>query len=268
ISVTTDKTVTAFTNKGNAFKIDPTVLGDFKWKDKGLEFAKTFGAADGEKVIAMFDLSSLTPETNLLFFTRGGMIKKTAVSEYGLLKSTYQAVKLKDDDELIAVEVDETADSEVSILFVTKDGMGLNAATDDIPLQGRVSGGVKGMMLGDGDFCTSICQVRPSDYFVVVTNKGFAKKVISSEVDKLARYRKGVKVVELKGDSSNGTCVMASGKVTNNHELVVVTEDDASSLVFEGILEDTRSSKGSRIAPTSIDVKKANIRVVLPIDKK
>ena len=268
ISITTDKTITAFTNKGNAFKIDPTVLGDYKWRDKGIEFAKTFGAAEGEKVVAMFDLSALAPDTNLLFFTKNGMIKKTAVSEYGLLKSVYQAAKFKDDDELIGVEVDETSNPDVSILLISSAGMGLNADTSDIPLQGRMSGGVKGMMLGEGEYCTSVCQVHQDSYFVVVTNKGYAKKVIVSEVDKLARYRKGVKVVDLKGESSNGTSVVASGLVQANAELVVVTEDDASALSFASISEDTRSSRGSRLGAKDIDVKSANIRVILPIDKK
>ena len=269
IQVTTDKTLTAFTNKGNAYKIDPSVLGDYKWKDKGLEFAKVFGAADDERIVAMFDLSSLKPDTNLLFFTRDGMIKKTAVLEYGLLKSIYQAAKLKDDDEVISIEIDETQNPDVSIMFVAESGMGLLAAVDDIPLQGRVSGGVKGMMLAESDHIVWAGQVKNDDYFVILTNKGFAKKVISSEVDKLARYRKGVKVVELKGDASNGSRVVAAGKVAENSDLVVVTADgDASAIGFGNISEDTRSSKGTRLSPSSADVTIANIRVTMPIDKK
>jgi len=267
ITVTTDKTITAFTNKGNAYKIDPTVLGDYKWKDKGLDFAKTFNAAPNEKIVAMFELSSLSQDTNLLFFTKSGMVKKTAVSEYGLLKSIYQAVKLKDDDELINVEVDKTNDPNVSIMFVTHDGMSLNALTDDIPLQGRVSGGVKGMMLAESDYCTSVTQVLPQNYIYICTNKGYAKKVLASEIDKLARYRKGVKIVELKGDASNGSFVSASGIADKYHDLVIVTADDAASIKFDNVSEDTRSSRGSRVSVSDTNVTNAYIRINSPIDK-
>ena len=264
LPVTTDKTVIAFTNLGNAYKIDPSVLGDYKWKDKGIDFAKTFGAAENEKIVALYDLSTLLPETNLMFFTRAGMIKKTAVSEYGLLKSIYQAIKLKEGDELMSVEVESPSST---ILFVTHGGMTLNALTNDIPLQGRVSGGVKGMMLDDADYCECVAQVTPDDYVVILTNKGYAKRVLTSEIDKLARYRKGVKALELKGDAYNGSCVVCAGIVKPNRELVVVTQDDASSLNLKNVSEDTRASKGSRLSTSEINVVSANLREISPIDK-
>ena len=76
-----------------------------------------------------------------------------------------------------------------------------------------------------------------------------------------------MKIVELKGDSSNGTSVVASGVADKHHELVVVTQDDASSLNFDNIYEDTRSSRGSRVSTASIDVISSFVRVVSPIDK-
>ena len=58
------------------------------------------------------------------------MIKKTALNEYIIAKSSYQAMKLKAGDELISVEFDKP---DTSIMFVTKKGMGLNAEKSDIP---------------------------------------------------------------------------------------------------------------------------------------
>ena len=145
-------------------------------------------------------------------------------------------------------------------MFVTKDGMCLNALTDDIPLQGRVSGGVKGMMLSDSDYCVMISQVSAGDLVAVVTNKGYAKKVLSSEIDKLARYRKGVKIIDLKGESSNGSSVVGAGIERENTELVIVTDDEASAISFSSVNEDTRSSKGSKLGVTKNNVTSVNVR--------
>ena len=263
IATTTDKTILAFTNLGNAYKIDPSVLGDYKWKDKGLDFVKTMNADAREKIVFMFELGSLKDDQNLLFFTKAGMVKKTAVSEYALLKSVYQAVKLKDDDELISVEVENT-NPDTTILFVTRDGMSLNSLTNDIPLQGRVSGGVKGIMLSGDDFVVSANQVSASDNVVIVTNKAYAKRVLSSEIDKLARYRKGVKIIDLKGDQANGTRVVCAGVEKESCELVVIMEDESACLAMKSVKEDTRSSKGSKLGVNKANVLAANLRVVEP----
>jgi len=261
VSTSTDKTILAFTNLGNAYKIDPSVLGDYKWKDKGLDFVKTFNADTREKIVFMYEVGALKEEQNLLFFTKAGMIKKTAVSEYMLLKSVYQAVKLKDDDYLISVEVEKT-EPDTTIMFVTRDGMSLNALTNDIPLQGRVSGGVKGIMLSGDDYVVGVGQVSPVDRVVIVTNKAYAKRVLSAEVDKLARYRKGVKIIELKGDASNGTSIVCAGVARENLELVVQTEEEASCVTLSSVKEDTRSSKGSKLGVNTAKVISSNLRVV------
>ena len=261
ISTSTDKTILAFTNLGNAYKIDPGALGDYKWKDKGLDFAKTFNADAKEKIVYMYELGSIDEKQNLLFFTKAGMIKKTAVSEYMLLKSVYQAVKLKDDDELINVEVEKP---DTTIMFVTRDGMSLNAQTNDIPLQGRVSGGVKGMMLSGDDYCLCVSQVKPEENVVVVTNKGYAKKVISSEIDVLARYRKGVKIIDLKGDSANGTSLVLAGIEREGLELVIITDDEANCLNLSAVREDTRASKGGKLSVNKSNVVASNLRIVNP----
>ena len=108
------------------------------------------------------------------------MIKKTALNEYIIGKTSYQAMKLKDGDELISVEFDKP---DTSILFVSKLGMGLNAEKSDIPEQGRISGGVKGVMLADGDEVVSANQVVPGQNVCLVSNKAYAKQINTSEIE-------------------------------------------------------------------------------------
>ena len=255
-----DQNVLVFTNLGNAVKIDVSSLSLGNFKDKGTPLNKlTKGLASNEMPVAVIECPTETSAGELLFFTKMGMIKKTSLNEYTLLKSFYQAVKLKDDDVVIKIEEDKP---NTTLLFVSKMGMSLNADKSDIPLQGRISAGVKGMMLADGDFIVSVDQVNGDDQIAVVTNKAYAKRVLVNEIDMLARYRKGVKIIDLKGSNSSGTSVVASGKVVGTSDVVLVTETDVSAINSRSLDEDVRSSKGRCISVTGLIVTGGFIRDV------
>lgn len=244
--------VLVFTNLGNAFKIDVAGLPLCKWKEKGIEVNKLVkGMLSNEVPVAIIECPTEQSDKMLLFFTRQGMIKKTALNEYMVSKSVYQAMKLKDDDELMSVEFDVP---DTSIMFVTKLGMGLNAEKSDIPEQGRISGGVKGIMLAQGDLLVSANQVQKGQNIVLATNRAYAKQVNTSEIDVIARYRKGVKVYDLKGDSSNGSYLVAAGTFNDEDDLVLQTEsEDFAAISVNSVKEDTRIGKGK---PLSVENKK------------
>ena len=255
---TSSKEVLVFTNIGNAYKVDVNGLPLSKWKEKGIEFDKLVnGLKKGEKPVAVIENPTEEDDRLLLFFTRQGMIKKTALKEYIVAKSSYQAVKLKDGDELISVEFDKP---DTSIMFVSKLGMGLNAEKSDIPEQGRVSGGVKGMMLADGDEVVSASQVVAGQNIVLVSDAAYAKQINVSEIEIIARYRKGVKVFDLKGEKSSGTKVVCSGTFGEDDDVVVQTDDDEYAAISVGsIAEDLRSGKGKAL---SVENKKVNYAVI------
>ena len=243
----TSKEVLVFTNKGNAFKIDVNGLPVSKWKEKGIEFNKLVSGVKTDEVpVAIIENPTEESDKKLLFFTKQGMIKKTALNEYMIGKSSYQSAKFKDGDELISVEFDK---ENTSIFFVTKNGMGLNAEKTDIPEQGRISGGVKGVMLGDDDEVVSASQVVAGQNIVLITNTAYAKQINSSEVDIIARYRKGVKVFDLKGASSTGTEIICSGVFDDDDDVVLQTDDEEySAISISTISEDTRVGKGKSLS--------------------
>lgn len=258
LATTSDRTILAFTDKGNAYKITPESLPDNKFRDKGIAFNKLFSAAPDEKVVYLMELKDNLLNENLLFFTRQGMIKKTAVSEYQLQKSTYQAIKLKDGDSLIKIEVDKP---DTTILFVTKGGMGLNAEKSDIPAQGRISGGVKGINLADNDEVVLVQQITKEDSVLLVSDRAFAKKVNVNEIDVLARYRKGVKIFDLKGENSSGVQVLAAGLVSKETDVVTkASNGDFASVSAENVVEDTRASRGKCLSIGNAKLESAYVR--------
>ena len=208
-------------------------------------------AEQGEKVIALFAVGEKIPYGNLLFFTKTGMIKKTDWIEYDQKKDYFQAVKLNDEDEVINVEEDKGED--VSIMIVTKDGICLNAVKDDIPTQGRVATGVRGIMLRVEDSVVFMSQIGEEGEIVIATDEGKFKRVISSQIEKSKRYRKGSIIVALR----EGASVLSASYVTVPYMLAVVQKNHAvSELSTEDVfvsMQSARAKKHSRYDEGSVE---------------
>ena len=226
LKTATDKRIFAFTNYGNCHKIDISDSDlDCKLTDEGVSLKELVKDAEtGEKVVALFEIGDRLPYGSLLFFTKKGMIKKSEWSEYEQRKESFQAVKLNEEDELLGVEEDELNEN-TTIVIVTKEGICLNAMKDDIPTQGRISTGVRGIMLRDGDEVVYMKQITDEGEIVIATDEGKFKRVIASHIEPSKRYRKGSMIVSLR----EGASVISVGYVTTPYMLAVVEKTQTVS---------------------------------------
>ena len=238
-----DMTLLAFTNLGNCCKIDLEIAQECRFRDRGVKFSSVFpSAVKNEYPVAFFAVyEDKLPEGYLVFFTKDGLIKKTEWKEYNIQKPYYQAIKLKDKDELIAVEEDLPG---TYISYITEEGMALSASKDDIPVQGRVAGGVKGLKLTDKDKIVFVSQTDEEGEFVIITDAAYYKRVIASEIEPMARYRKGVKICQLgKGDK-----VIFGGYVKEPFDIGVVDNFGvAFSVNTEELSVEPRTGKGKSL---------------------
>lgn len=195
------ETAYLFTNLGNCHKIAMDSMPEMKLSDKGIPYGKFCkDALMGEYPVAIFPVGETFPEGELLFISRAGMLKRTAWSEYNLLKSCFQAAKFKEGDAVMSVVEYNPDAAHSSIFFVTKFGICLNAEKTDIPAQGRISGGVKGIALNAVDEVVYAGQITDEGEIVVATTKGAFKKIIPATLSPSTRYRKGVKITDLELD--------------------------------------------------------------------
>ncbi len=252
LKTATDKKIFAFTNQGNCHKLDISAYNlPCKFNDAGVSLRDLSKDADvDEKVVAMFEVGERMPHGELLFFTKKGMIKKSDWAEYEQRKDVFAALKLAEDDELINVEEDSY--EKETIIIVTKQGMCLNAMKDDIPVQGRVATGVRGMMLRDDDSVILMQQINDEGEIIIATDEGKFKRVISSQIDPSKRYRKGCTVVGLR----EGASVITASYVTIPYMLAVVEKNgNVSELSSEETfisVQSARAKKVSRYAEDSI----------------
>ncbi len=261
LDTATDKQIFAFTNYGNCHKLD---ISDpdlsCKLTDEGVSLKElSTDAETGERVVSIFAIDEHIPYGNLLFFTKKGMIKKSEWVEYEQKKAVFQAVKLTEEDELLSVE-EETSDED-TIIIVTKEGICLNALKEDIPTQGRVASGVRGIMLRDGDEVILMRQINGEGEIIVATDEGRFKRVISSQIEPSKRYRKGSIIVSLK----EGASVLSASYVTAPYMLAVVEKNNAvSELSSEDIFISVQSARAKKVSRYGED----EVKLVIPMPYK
>ena len=229
MEVQTDDKVLFFSNLGNCYKSAVDRLNEVRFRDAGFTLSQAFPEAQrGEVPVAVFVMPrEENPEGEILLFTRQGMVKRTAWSEYQLLKSCYQGYKGKEGDEVFRVEM---VRDNTEIFFVTNRGGCVRFDVSEVPLQGRVAGGVHCINLVEDEYLIFAGQVeKDKGEVVMVTDKGFMKRLAVKEITKHARNCKGAKGTEF---GNNGTCLVYASYV-NKEPYKIAIIDRANTTVVE-----------------------------------
>jgi len=191
----TNSAVVMFTNFGNFFRLNVRDIPTAKFSAKGTALAQITNAETKEKIVALFDEQDMLTNPELLMYTQDGYIKRCETSEFNGLKSGSIALKLKDFDRVVGVQIN---DNLPSVLMVSTDGMAVNCEFKTAPVTKRNSGGVIGMNLNDKAKVMFASQVNTLDRVLVVTPEGNAKKFSLNEIPVGARNRKGLKITSGK----------------------------------------------------------------------
>ncbi len=207
---------------GNAYKTNFSEITEKRWDEVGENLSDIFvDAPKEERCVAIINVTE-NLDKEVFIYTKQGMVKKSSVKDYIVNKRSYQVCVLKDNDEVIGVEI---VKENSYIMFVSSDGMSLVSETDDYPKQGRKAGGVIGMVLSPGAVCVFAGQVDtefeevPGE-LVLVSGDGYAKRVIASGISVFKRARKGVKVIDVK------SVVTFANWVTNPYNFVMIDKND------------------------------------------
>ncbi len=190
IEAKSNDTIAIFTNLGNCIKTNIEKIKEVKWREKGVSLQSLDSNVKlDEKPIKILVLNN---KQNLIFFTKHGMIKRTKESDAFISKTYFQAVKITEKDSLINVQFQQ---DESTVLMMTKFGLSLNFNVDEVPVQGRISGGVKGVNLEEKDEVVFAGQVQKNKELIIVTNSGVVKKISTNIFTLSQRYRKGLRYI-------------------------------------------------------------------------
>lgn len=177
-----------FTQRGTFYHLK---MGEFNIGEK--QYLNSLLPVNGDDEIKSATiLSKDTESSNILFLTKNGILKKSALSEYNLRRNTgVQALKLDNDDLIISILI--LKDERVGIL--TKEGNFIIIETKDIRPIGRVARGVVGIKLNEGDGVVSGRVVpKEAKEILSVSEDGYSKRTSINEFKITGRATKGVKI--------------------------------------------------------------------------
>lgn len=162
------------------------------------------------------------PLRTVVMFTRNGIIKRTALSNFSNVRANgIIALGIADDDELAAVRISETGDEDV--LLGTASGMAVRFHIDDVRPMGRNAFGVKAANLSAGDRVVSadLCDRSASETTILtVTTSGFGKRSSLADYRLTKRGAKGV--IDIKTGGRNGE-VIGNVQVTDVDDVMLIT---------------------------------------------
>ncbi|PZU38721.1 MAG: DNA gyrase subunit A [Microbacterium sp.] len=219
-----------FTTKGRVYRAKAYELPEAGRDAKGQHVANLLALQPGEEIAQVLDIRDYKAATYLTLATRGGLVKKTRLTEYDTNRQGgIIAISLREGDELVSALLVEPDDD---ILLISRHGMSLRFTADDDALRpmGRSTAGVKGMSFRDSDSLLSASVARDGEggHVFVVTGGGYAKRTSITEYRGQSRGGLGIKVAKLndeRGELAGGLIVseddevlvvLASGKVVRS----------------------------------------------------
>ena len=226
---TTHSWILFFTNLGRVYRAKGYEMQEAGRDAKGQHIANLLEFQGGEHIAQVMELKSYEDAEYLVLATRGGMVKKSRLSDYDTNRTAgLIAINLREGDEVVSAF---TVSAKDDILLVSRNGMSLRFHADDASLRpmGRSTSGVTGMKFRDGDELISANVVTEGSFVFVVTEGGYAKRTSVDEYRVQGRNGFGIKVAKLVEDrgalvgglivdeEDEVLVVMASGKVVRSN---------------------------------------------------
>ena len=220
LMTTTHHYLMFFTNLGKVYRLKVYEIPEAGRTARGTAIINLLQLQAGEKITAVIPISEYKPDQYLLMATKCGLVKKTSISEYENVRKTgLAAIALRDDDELIEVKI---TDNKKDVILVTKYGQCIRFSDTDVRNTGRVSMGVRGINLSDGDEIIGMQLNTQGDYLLIVSEKGMGKRTSIGEFTPQNRGGKGVKCYKITEKTGNVVGVKA---VNEDNEVMMITTE-------------------------------------------
>ena len=242
-----------FTNTGRVYRAKAYEIQEAGRDAKGQHVANLLAMQPGEEIAQILDIRDYKAAKYLVLATLGGLIKKTALTEYDTNRTGgIIAINLREDDELVSAMLVEEDDD---VLLVSRKGMSIRFTASDAALRpmGRSTSGVIGMHFREEDQLLSASVVGEDGYVFVVTEGGYAKRTSADQYRVQGRGGLGIKVAKLSdhrgdlagalivGDEDEVLVVLASGKVVRSSVAEVPAKGrDTMGVVFARFADDDK----------------------------
>jgi DNA gyrase subunit A len=205
------------------------------------------GAQEEAARAAAEDAIAISKGPYIVFVTRNGLIKRTALSAFSRPRpSGLKALSIEENDSLVSVM---HARGNEDILIGTADGMAIRFEQKEVRSMGRTAYGVKGITLEEGDHVVGAELVHSGSTLLTVTENGYGKRTTIDEYRRTHRGGKGI--IDIKTSERNGK-VVAMLQVTDADEVMIITN--------KGMIIRTRVAEVSLIGRNTQGVRLIDLR--------
>ena len=220
-TASTHDTILFFSNKGKVYRLRGYEIPEAGRTAKGTAIVNLLMLDGGEKISAVIPIANFAEGKYLLMATRNGIIKKTSLNEYmAVRKSGLIGITLKEEDELIDVRL---TDGEDNVVLVTNKGMCITFDEKDVRPMGRVSQGVIGIRLDEGDFVIGMESIIHGSKatLLAITENGFGKRTELEEYRVQTRGGKGVTTYKVTPKTGNLVGIRIA---TDDEDVMLITD--------------------------------------------
>ncbi len=208
-----------FTDDGRCYWLRVYEIPQAGRATKGKPIVNLINVSPDTKIQTMVFVKAFADDQYLLFCTRNGTVKKTALSDYSNPRATgIKAIKIEKGDELIDVQVTFGTND---VVLATHNGMSVRFHESDVREMGRDTTGVKGVELAPGDRVVGMVVVKREATLLVVTEKGLGK---CTNIDEYRVQRRGGKgIITLNRTDRTGSVVTLM-EVLPEDEIMIITK--------------------------------------------
>ena len=209
-----------FTNLGKVYRLKVHELPIGSRQARGTAIVNVLALAEGEHPTAVITSRDFPADEYLMFATKTGMVKKTAMSEYDRTRRDgLIAINLRDGDELVNVRRVRPGEK---VILVSTDGKAIMFDESEVRAMGRNTSGVRGITLkGDATMLGMEISNGNGDLFVITEN-GYGKRTPVAEYPEHRRGGQGVYTIAMTAKKGN---LVACRVVGPQHELMIVSEE-------------------------------------------
>ena len=217
---TTHHYVMFFTNTGRVYRLKAYEIPEAGRTARGTAIINLLQLMPDEKITAVIPINRFEEGQYLMMATRNGLVKKTPIQEYANVRKVgLAAIALRDDDELIEVKA---TNNKKDVILVTKYGQCIRFKETNVRSTGRVSMGVRGINLADGDEVVAMQLNSQGYYLLVVSENGMGKMTSISEFAVQNRGGKGVKCYKITEKTGN---VIGAKAVNEENEIMMINTE-------------------------------------------
>jgi DNA gyrase subunit A len=235
--------VLVFTDDGRCFWLKVHEIPQAGRAAKGKPIVNMINVSPDTKVSAFVTVREFPEDQFLLFATKQGTVKKTALSQYSNPRATgIKAIKIEDTDELMDVQVTSGTND---IVLATRHGLSIRFHEQDVREMGRDTTGVKGIELGPRDEVIGMVVIKREANLLVVTEKGMGK---CSPIDEYRVQRRGGKgIITVHRTDKTGDAVSIKEVLPDDELMLITKQGIAIRMPVKGIRVAGRNTQGVKL---------------------